>query len=83
MLITKLTSIIYFKGSENSFQLFKLFNINLLLLSDSDNPMLISKCIGENINKSLSKIIDYVGMILIVIAISIKAQGLYIIGTDQ
>lgn len=81
--MTKLTSLLYFKGSDNSFQIFKLFNINGSILSDCHNPMLISKCIGENINKSVSKVLDYVGLVLILVVVAGMTQGINIIGTDQ
>jgi hypothetical protein len=53
------------------------------LKKDSKHPMVICKAIGETVNKSLSKSLDYLAFISSIIAVVMKATGINIIGVDQ
>ncbi len=53
------------------------------LKHDSRHPMVICKGIGETVNKSLSKSLDYLAFVPSIIAIAMKSAGMNIIGVDQ
>lgn len=53
------------------------------LKKDSRHPMVICKVIGETINKSLSKSLDFLIFIPAIVGIVMKAAGMNVIGTDQ
>jgi|688.fasta_scaffold2712547_1 hypothetical protein len=45
--------------------------------------MVICKCVGETINKSLSKTIDYLAFIPSIVGMVMKCAGMNVIGVDQ
>jgi hypothetical protein len=45
--------------------------------------MVICKCIGETINKSLSKTLDYLAFLPCIAGIVMKNAGMNVIGVDQ
>lgn len=53
------------------------------LKKDNRHPMIICKCVGETINKSLSKTLDYLAFLPSIIGIVMKAAGMNVIGVDQ
>lgn len=79
---TKITSLVYSKGVENSFLMSGMFNINSVK-KDSRHPMVICKVIGETINRSLSKTLDFIAFIPSIIAVVTKAAGMNVFGVDQ
>lgn len=79
---TKITSLIYSRGIENSFEWSSMFDMKGLK-KDSRHPMVICKGIGETVNRSLSKSLDYLAFLPSIIAIVMKAAGMNIIGVDQ
>ena len=53
------------------------------LKQDSQHPMVICKVIGETINRSLSKTLDFLVLIPTIVAAVMKVTGMNIIGADQ
>lgn len=53
------------------------------LKKDSHHPMVICKVIGETINRSLSKTLDFLVFIPTIVAIVMKVAGMNIVGVDQ
>ena len=53
------------------------------LKKDSKHPIVICKCIGETINKSLSKSLDFLVFLPSIVAVVMKIAGTDVIGVDQ
>ena len=53
------------------------------LKKDSQHPMVVCKVIGETINRSLSKTLDFLVLIPTLIGTVMKVTGMNIIGADQ
>lgn len=53
------------------------------LKKDSRHPMVICKAIGETVNKSMSKTLDFLVFIPSVVGVVMKAAGINVVGVDQ
>ncbi len=79
---TKITSLIYAKGIENAFDMSGMFSMNNLP-KDHRHPMVVCKGVGETVNRTLSKTVDFLAFVTAGVGVVIKAAGVNVIGVDQ